>query len=241
MIRKLFKFFFDNWYRPLLFFFISTLLFIWITGVASTTTIYYLGFVILYIGFAILLTSTIYELYKKSWRKFILSGLLFCFIFLTFYLIENLIAYHPDHYADNLKIPDNIQINIPLNNNETKNNSETTFHLYNAGQPGLYMYAVWTKRIERGKLYLKAFEITHNDPLSVDELLEKTLIEVYNPTDSIVKFITKDSEEGRPFTIYEGEWGKPYAAKFEVWFKPDIGGHEKKLFEKNYKIEGWQR
>jgi hypothetical protein len=40
-------------------------------------------------------------------------------------------------------------------------------------------------------------------------------------------------------TIYEGDWGKPYAARFEVWFKPDNGGNEQKLFQKNYKIEGW--
>ena len=41
------------------------------------------------------------------------------------------------------------------------------------------------------------------------------------------------------FTIYEGDWGKPYAARFELWFKPVNGGHERKLIEKNYKIEGW--
>lgn len=240
-MRNLFTFCFDNWYRPLLFFFITTLLYIGITGVASTTTIYNLGFIILYIGFITLLTSTLYELYKKNWLNFILRGLLFCFSFLTFYLIENLFAYHPDHYADNLKIPDNIQINLPINIKDTKNISETTFHLFNAGQPGLYMYAVWTKRIERGSLYLKAFEITHNDPLSVDELQENTIIKVYNPTNSLVKFITKNSERGRPFTIFEGGWGKPYAARFEVWFKPDSVGTEKKIFEKNYKIEGWER
>jgi hypothetical protein len=43
------------------------------------------------------------------------------------------------------------------------------------------------------------------------------------------------------FTIYEGDWGKPYAARFEVWFFPDNGGKERKLIEKNFKIEGWQR
>jgi hypothetical protein len=43
------------------------------------------------------------------------------------------------------------------------------------------------------------------------------------------------------FTIYEGDWGKPYAARFEVWFKPDSKGPERKLAERIYKIEGWQR
>jgi hypothetical protein len=43
------------------------------------------------------------------------------------------------------------------------------------------------------------------------------------------------------FTIYEGDWGKPYAARFEVWFKPDSGKTERKLAERIFKIEGWQR
>ena len=43
------------------------------------------------------------------------------------------------------------------------------------------------------------------------------------------------------FTIYEGDWGKPYAARFEVWFEPDSGGEPRKLLEEVFKIEGWQR
>jgi len=45
-----------------------------------------------------------------------------------------------------------------------------------------------------------------------------------NPTDSIIKF-SSDTD----FTIYEGDWGKPYVARFELWFKPDNGGQERKL------------
>ena len=40
---------------------------------------------------------------------------------------------------------------------------------------------------------------------------------------------------------YEGDWGKPYAARLEVWFTPDSGGPDRKLMEKTFKIEGWQR
>jgi len=43
------------------------------------------------------------------------------------------------------------------------------------------------------------------------------------------------------FTIYEGDWGKPYAARIEVWFRPDSGKPERKLTERICKIEGWQR
>ena len=50
------------------------------------------------------------------------------------------------------------------------------------------------------------------------------------------KFGTNDH-----FTIYEGDWEKPYGARFEVWFKADNENEEIKLFEKNYVIEGWMR
>ena len=42
------------------------------------------------------------------------------------------------------------------------------------------------------------------------------------------------------FTVYEGDWGHPYAARFELWFRNE-NGHETKLAKKNYKIEGWMR
>jgi hypothetical protein len=51
-----------------------------------------------------------------------------------------------------------------------------------------------------------------------------------------MKFGTK-----KHFTIYEGDWGNPYAGKFELWFKPKNGGRERKLLTKNYIIEGWMR
>lgn len=149
----------------------------------------------------------------------------------------------PDTYADNLKIPTDIRINEPLQQEEPTNIADTDFYLYSSFQPGLYQYTFWTKRIDKGKIYLKAFEVTQNDPLSAHRLKESSTITVHNPTDNLVMFqIDKgNSEYGRPFTIYEGDWGKPYAARFELWFIQDSGGPERKLLEKNYKIEGWQR
>ena len=90
--------------------------------------------------------------------------------------------------------------------------------------------------VSRPSIYLKAFEIIEEYALSTDRLPERSLVKVYNPTVSIEKFGTTSH-----FTIYEGDWGQPYAARFEVWFKPDNGGQERKLFSKNYKIEGWMR
>ena len=117
------------------------------------------------------------------------------------------------------------------------------FQLYNSVQPGIYIYTICTKNIEKGYCYLKAFEVTHNDPLSVDRLKERSKIEIHNPTDSIAMFSMGQTQYNvdRDFTIYEGDWDKPYAARFEVWFVPANSGQERKLVEKNFKIEGWMR
>jgi hypothetical protein len=148
----------------------------------------------------------------------------------------------PDHWADNLTIPTNIKIDNPIDIGFREKNTtpsivkETNLQLYNAFQPGLYEYDFWIGKIESGTIYLKAFEITQNIELSSDRLLERSAIKIVNPTDNIMKFGTTNI-----FTIYEGDWGKPYAARFEVWFKPDSGTIERTLFTKNYKIEGWMR
>jgi hypothetical protein len=42
-------------------------------------------------------------------------------------------------------------------------------------------------------------------------------------------------------TVHEGSWGVYYPARFELWFSPASGGPARKLLEKIYKIEGWQR
>jgi hypothetical protein len=151
----------------------------------------------------------------------------------------------PDTWADNLKIPINIPINIPADLDFENHRPDsitnqivtgTEFQLYNSFQPGLYEYDFWTGKIGSGTIYLKAFEITQEYALSTDRLPQRSSVKIINPTDSIMKFGTTSN-----FTIYEGDWGKPYAARFEIWYKPDNGEKEQKLFAKNYKIEGWMR
>jgi hypothetical protein len=151
----------------------------------------------------------------------------------------------PDGFADHLKIPENIQISYPSNDVQDRGKSDrpplppgetTDIQLYNSFQPGLYKFDFWTGKIECGTIYLKAYEITQNYALSVSRLSKESSIRVDNNTDHILRFGT-----AHDFTIYEGDFGKPYAARFEVWFKPDTGGPEKKIIEKNYIIEGWQR
>lgn len=149
----------------------------------------------------------------------------------------------PDTYADNLKIPENIEIYEPIGDGwEIRPDSilqldrkEFDFQIYKSFQPGLYEYDVWIGEIDTGTVYLKVYEITKNDRLSRKSAKKRSSIKVGNTTNEIKRFGTQNH-----FTIHEGEWGKPYAARFEVWYKP-YSGKEKKLTEKNYKIEGWMR
>lgn len=108
--------------------------------------------------------------------------------------------------------------------------------LRNGSQGGIYEATVWCNPGEKGTINLKAFEITKGTPLSVVRL--KT-------SSSCISGWSDDPQEqffsAMHFTIYEGRWEQYYGARFEIWFQPDSGGAERKLFEKNYKIQGWER
>lgn len=110
------------------------------------------------------------------------------------------------------------------------------FRLLTGMQPGIYGVAYSLNPGEPGSVYLKAFEVTKGTPLSVDRLERASKTRMTWSTESSERF---GAQAG--FTIYEGDWGKPYAARFEVWFKPDSGKTERKLAERIFKIEGWQR
>ncbi len=103
-------------------------------------------------------------------------------------------------------------------------------------QPGIYCVVYALNPGEPGSVYLKAFEVTKGTPLSVRRLEEKSETRMAWSADPAERFGAKAG-----FTIYEGDWGKPYAARFEVWFNPDTGGGQRKLAERVFKIEGWQR
>jgi len=103
-------------------------------------------------------------------------------------------------------------------------------------QPGIYESRILVNPGEPGRIYLKAFEVTKGTPLSDTRLKERSSEWVGWSSDPGELFFSNTD-----FTIYEVDWGKPYAARFEVWFLPDSGAPERKLLEKVYRIEGWQR
>lgn len=110
------------------------------------------------------------------------------------------------------------------------------FRLLTGMQPGIYGVIYSLNPGEPGSVYLKAFEVTKGTPLSVDRLEGASKTRMTWSNEPSERFGAKAG-----FTIYEGDWGKPYAARFEVWFHPDSGKTERKLAERIFKIEGWQR
>lgn len=142
-----------------------------------------------------------------------------------------------DHYADNLEIPHNIKLEIPkkYRDRDPHFNEPTDFNLYDSFQPGIYTYDISINKTGKGTIYLKAFEVTQNDPLSVENLKLDSAIPI-KANDTIMYYRLKED-----FTIHEGDWDRPYAARFEMWFRDDETGKETKLAQKFYKIEGWMR
>lgn len=110
------------------------------------------------------------------------------------------------------------------------------FVLRNGMQPGIYNLTLRLNPGEPGLTYLKAFEVTKGTRLSEGRLYDRSNERIGWSSDSGEKFLYENE-----FTIYEGDWGKPYAARIKVWFRPDSGKPERKLIERVCKIEGWQR
>lgn len=245
-LKKFVTYSFDKWWKPVLLLLLVGLLFV-LSIWSDVSFLQIPTFLLFCLSIFFLGVSFIYQLWRKRWLNafltfMILGGTVAAIVFSTialFFIAMNT----PDTFANDLKIPTDIVIGNPvdLDFGEKRPDSISNispqsidFQLYNSFQPGLYEYDFWTSKIDSGTIYIKAYEITQNYPLSTEHLPRSSSVKILNLTDSIVKVGTSNH-----FTIYEGDWGKPYAARFEVWYKPAIGEQERKLIEKNYKIEGW--
>ena len=112
---------------------------------------------------------------------------------------------------------------------------EPHFRLRNGMQGGIYLMDILCNPGEPGLLSLRANEITTGARLSEQRLAACTA-RIFGSDRPGELFPSR-----LDFTIYEGNWEQYYGAHFEVWFKPDSGGPERKLFEENYRIQGWMR
>lgn len=248
MLRRAFRLFFDKWWLPLLVFGFGLIMF-FATLQGNNDTVVKYALLFCACSLFLMAISVVYQLFYKRWIKALVTAVLLgstiagvFFYMATMYFIETIDG---DRWAENLEVPSNVPVGYPaeLEMDDSRPDSIVALNklkpdllLYNSFQPGLYQYDFWYGKIEKGTIFLKAFEITQGVTLSADRLPESSLLEMENPTDSIRRFSTQHY-----FTIYEGDWGDPYAARFEVWFRPAAGGKERKLYSKNFVIEGWQR
>lgn len=231
---KAFKSYINIWYIPVI---IAGIL-----GVIGLFTISIYNEIIVYcslglpfIALVISLLLGLHKLYKKQWLLGTLqiittsliggAGLFIIGIYFIFYPY--------DFFASNLELPDNIKLYVPKDEIIETCESVNQFELYKTPEPGIYNYKLCVTGLGKGSTYIKAYEVTHNYALSGYYIMEAS----YKP----VKYENKVFTDIGLITIYEGDWGEPYAARFEVWFKPSDGSEERKIFEKTYKIEGWQR
>lgn len=95
----------------------------------------------------------------------------------------------------------------------------------------MYEYHTTYHPDKSGLFFIKAFEVISNDRLSENHINFESKLEV---TD-----LDKPLYSGA-FVIYEGSWGDKYAARIELWHKPQ-GEAAYQVMQKNYVVEGWMR
>lgn len=113
---------------------------------------------------------------------------------------------------------------------------EPDLQLYRGSQGGIY-HATWLCNPgEAGVTYLRAYEASRGTRLSAQRLDQASACRM-GWSDQPGELFFAPAE----FTIYEGDWDKYYAARFELWFRPDAGGEERLIMAKHFRIEGWMR
>ena len=245
MLKKLFKNINQNWFYSIIIMVVGFVFSFFIIQIKSELA-YNLSLIIFALSILISLIFGVIRLFKKDYLKgalqivttFIIGG--FASVFLFFLLM----FYPHDFFADHLKIPKNIKFEKPINSNDYLNSEQIeiipdkeTLILYDVYQPGMYQYEIFLNKIEKGNVYLKVYEITTNQILSEENIKRDSKIQVFNATDELKKFKLND-----PFTIKEGNWDQFYGSKIEVWFQPEnLDLKERKLFSKNYIVQGWER
>ena len=113
---------------------------------------------------------------------------------------------------------------------------EPPVQLANGMQGGIYQVRVFANPGEPGRVYLKVFEATQNTRLSATRIEERSISRIGWSTNAADKFRYQSE-----VTVYEGDWGTFYPARFELWFIPDSSGPQRKLADRIFRIEGWQR
>lgn len=189
----------------------------------------------------LLLTSQVILLVSHKWWKAVISFVVSVVIIglLTPFLVLAALA-TPDHFGKNHPIPDGLEYSIPLEEKEDlpaadSLNPSIWLELRSDFQGGLYRYYFSYPALPAGEIYLKAYEITENIPIENKRIYQSSCVKI-DSTQCFAQLV-----DGRHFTVYYGDWGDYYAARIEVWHRNAATGEERKLLEKIYRVEGWQR
>ncbi len=141
----------------------------------------------------------------------------------------------------NIKIPKNLNFEKPIKF-PTKSQRDSVKKLkvnrdklivFGNGFIG-YDFYMWHKPIEKGEIYIKAFELTQKVELSEWKLSNRTKNKITKLSNNYQLY------EGST-VIDEGTFEHFYPTRFELWFKSEDSGIEKKMAKKNYIIDGWDR
>lgn len=113
---------------------------------------------------------------------------------------------------------------------------KTHFQLYRSFRDGFYEYDVWLPKIDSGFTYLKGF-LLNGDTLRSQSMYRHSRARVFNGDQSFRRF-----KSNRYIVLYEGGWGPPFPARFEVWYH--FNNPERKdslLLDKIYFVQGMGR
>ena len=164
-----------------------------------------------------------------------------CFLYLFGKAMKQAFNPGPDNFGKEHPIPACLDYNIPLNEREElpcpidSIASSTWLQMWNDFQGGMYIYDFYHPALEEGEIFLCCYEATENIPLSTERISAASRVTVPTTT-SFSRVVEKQH-----FMIYPGDWGDYYAARIKVWHKDAKTGEERKLMEKIYRVEGWQR
>lgn len=177
-------------------------------------------------------------LIHKRWKHFFFSvaAMLGIVILLPFFSFVAMSA--PDGYAQHHPVPEGMELNIPLDDEEAEVDSNMVcsfLQIWNGFQGGIYEYDFYYPRLSAGEIFLRCFEAGKNEPLSAESVEDRTTVR----QSAVTKF-SKVAEK-KQFTIYEGDWEEYYAVRVEVWHRDSVTHKETKLMEKLYRMEGWMR
>ena len=98
---------------------------------------------------------------------------------------------------------------------------------------GNLSYEAWVNPGEKGKVYLKAFEVTKNISLTLKGVGGAPIEYVGWSDDPEEKFYASDD-----FGFHEYSEENDFAVRLEMWFIPANGGLERKLIERVFRVKG---